>query len=245
MTTRYIVDHLNAGDLIGAGIPDAPIGDGLTYGRGGREWYPVLPLAGGRLTNTLVLPDGTVAEPSLAFGARDGTGMGRSGQALALSIQSQLLLAVFTTGAQFYQPLSMLNNRITAVADAAGAADALNLRSAEARYGHAPWTSFPVDPGWTDSSLRTRLVDGGASLQFDGYVGAPLPANARARLGVLPEDMRPTRMHRIPATLAGGINLVGLAVVEIGPDGMVWTTWTLDGTANTLLLSVNAIVAMD
>jgi hypothetical protein len=242
-TVRYILDDQNHDDyaLPGDAMPEAPI-DGLTYGRGGRGWYPVLPLNGGRMLGALELPEGTITAPSLAFGALDGTGMGRSGTALAIGVQGALLLAVFTTGAQFYQPLSMLNNRITTLGDATTATDALNLRTADARYAPGPWTDFPADPGYTLVTLRYRTVADG--LQLSGEVGAPLPAQARARMGVLPAGVRPARMQRFPATVAVGIN-VGMAAAEVLPDGSVWHQWTIGDAPNVGVLSMNAIIPLD
>jgi hypothetical protein len=93
-----------------------------------------LPLAGGTLTGPLQLPNGTATVPSLALGAADGTGFSRSGNALLVSAQGSFVLALFAGSAQFYGTLGMLNNPITQLADAANPADALNLRSGDARY---------------------------------------------------------------------------------------------------------------
>jgi hypothetical protein len=110
---------------------NADVIDGLL---GGLTPGPFLPLAGGTLSGALQLPSGTLAAPSLAFGAADGTGWSRNVNALSLGIQGTMTFAAFAGSAQFYGQLSMLNNRITLVADATAAGDAMNQRSGDARY---------------------------------------------------------------------------------------------------------------
>jgi hypothetical protein len=162
-------------------------------------------------------------------------------------VQGSALLAMFASGAQFYLPLNMLNNRITTIADATAAQDALNLRTGDARYvplAGVPWTAFPIDSGWTSVTLRYRVT--GTSLQLDGSASGPLGANARARLGVLPSTAWPASMHRVPAVVMVGTPAnVGAAMVEVGADGQVWTQWTIGDSANPSPLSVAAIVPLN
>jgi hypothetical protein len=93
-----------------------------------------LPLTGGALTGPLQLPNGTVAAPALQLGAADGTGLSRSANAIVMSVQGSTIFGTFAGAAQFYGTLSMLNNRITQVADATAATDGLNMRTGDARY---------------------------------------------------------------------------------------------------------------
>jgi hypothetical protein len=70
----------------GGGITDAPI-DGVQYGRQDAAWTPVvggatgdfLPLTGGTLTGPLLVADGAVAAPSVAFSSEPGFGWYRTG----------------------------------------------------------------------------------------------------------------------------------------------------------------------
>jgi hypothetical protein len=96
-----------------------------------------LQTTGGTMTGVLQTPNGTIANPSLALGAADGTGLSRAANTMVVSVQGSTVCAFFagaTASAQFYAPLIMLNNRITSVADATAATDALNQRSGDARY---------------------------------------------------------------------------------------------------------------
>ena len=116
-------------------IQEAPL-DGQIYGRQGSSasWLPALPITGGTLTGALNLPSGTLGAPALGFGAADGTGISRSGAALLFGVTNSPSLGLFPGGGQFYGPLNMLSNKITALADATAATDALNLRTGDARY---------------------------------------------------------------------------------------------------------------
>jgi hypothetical protein len=93
-----------------------------------------LPLIGGTLTGPLQVPNGTLAIPSLQIGAADGTGFNRSANTLSVSIQGTLSASFFAGSMQTYGQLYMLGNKIVQVADATAAADALNLRTGDARY---------------------------------------------------------------------------------------------------------------
>jgi hypothetical protein len=117
-------DHLNQ---------NADALDTIIYGIDTRP-LPFVQTAGDTMTGPLNLPNGTSANPSLAFGAVDGTGWSRSVNALVLSVQGATVLGTFAGSWQAYAPLSMLNNRITQLADATAAGDALNQRSGDARY---------------------------------------------------------------------------------------------------------------
>lgn len=86
------------------------------------------------LQGNVLLPSGTLATPPLQFGAADGTGISRSANALVVGVQNTMVLGMFAGSSQFYSPLSMLNNKITQLADATAAGDALNMRTGDARY---------------------------------------------------------------------------------------------------------------
>ena len=117
-----------------------------------------LPLTGGTLSGPLQLPNGTMAVPSLALGAADGTGFSRTANALVFGVQNSMVLAMFAGSAQFYASLGMLNNPITQLADAVNPGDALNMRSGDARYlplsggtltGPLTAPTMTVQPGWS------------------------------------------------------------------------------------------------
>ena len=114
--TTAVFDTINAGTLNATAL--------ATFSNG-------LSVTGG----SLGAPNGTSAAPGLAIGALDGTGLMRSGTAMVFGIQNAPNLAMFAGGtSQFYGPLAMLNNKITGLADATAAQDALNQRSGDARY---------------------------------------------------------------------------------------------------------------
>jgi hypothetical protein len=140
--------------------------DGQVYGRRGStvSWQAVLPLTGGTLTGPLVVPNGTAAAPGVQFGAADGTGISRASNALVFSVQGSTILGTFAGSAQFYGQLSMLNNKITQLADPTTGTDALNLRYADGRY--ATPLNIPL------ASTQPPLMDGTASPGSSGYWSA-------------------------------------------------------------------------
>jgi len=122
--------------------------NGPVSGVGGGNFVP---LDGSKpMTGALQLPDGTLAAPSLALGAVDGTGLSRSGASLSIGVQGTITLGLFAGTAQFYGPLSLLNNKIIQLSDATAATDALNLRTADARYipalGVTPLAQNDINP---------------------------------------------------------------------------------------------------
>jgi hypothetical protein len=51
-------------------------------------------------------------------------------------------------------------------------------------------------------------------------------------------------MQRVPAVVMVGVT-VAAALVEIEPDGAVWTQWTVGDTVNFQPMSVAAVIALD
>jgi hypothetical protein len=95
---------------------------------------------GDTMTGPLQVPVGTTIAPGLGLGAADGTGISRSANAVVISAQGTLIgafIAGSPAAAQFYTPIFMLNNRIQQLGDATAAADALNMRTGDARYALA------------------------------------------------------------------------------------------------------------
>jgi hypothetical protein len=131
-----------------ADFQDAP-SDGTLYGRLSATWARGLPLTGGTLSGNLQLPNGTLAAPSLAFGAADGTGFNRSANTVSVSIQGTMSASFFAGSMQTYGQLYMLGNKIVQLADATAAADALNLRTGDARYTLASGGPFVPIAGGT------------------------------------------------------------------------------------------------
>jgi hypothetical protein len=131
--------------------------DGQVYGRRGStvSWQAVLPITGGTLSGPLVVPNGTIAAPGLQLGAADGTGISRAANALVFSVQGSTIFGTFAGAAQFYGPLAMLGNKITQLADATAATDALNMRVADGRY--ATPANIPL------ASTQPPLMDSAAS----------------------------------------------------------------------------------
>jgi hypothetical protein len=117
-------------------VPCDPIGDAWRGPQGppGVDGVGGLPLEGGQLSGPLNLPNGTLATPSLQIGAADGTGLSRAGANISVGIQGALSASFFANSMQSYGQLYMLNNKIVQLADATAATDALNMRTADARY---------------------------------------------------------------------------------------------------------------
>ena len=158
---------------------------------------PFLPIAGGTLTGNLGVPNGTSVAPSVALGAADGTGLSRSANFALITAQASFVCAFGAAASQFYTPLSLLNNKITQLGDATAAADALNLRTGDARYmasGAGPYaplaspalTGTPTAPtpapGTSNTTLATTAFVTNAAFApvnsplFTGDPRAPTPS---------------------------------------------------------------------
>jgi hypothetical protein len=101
------------------------------------------------------------------------------------------------------------------------------------------WQGFLPDPGWTNVTLRYRRVHSG--LQIEGAASAPLPANATARIGIMPEGFRPVRQQSVPIVCGDPLLTTGFAILRIDPNGEVWTRWSIANGS----MAVSAIVALD
>ena len=114
------------------------------------------------------------------------------------------------------------------------------------RSAAVPWYNFEPDPGWTGNTIRYRIMNIGAAstLQVIGDIQAPLGAQSRARVGILPTGFRPARNYRVAGVVLAGVTY-GWSEWDIGPDGYVWTVWGVGSSTNTCTGSVNAIVPMD
>jgi Pectate lyase superfamily protein len=176
----------------------------------------------------LVVPIGSITTPSLALGAADGTGLSRQSNTLVVGVQGQPALAVFGTGSQFYAPVSLLNNRITALGDPAAATDALNQRSGDARYLNVTATG-----GTTPRSLPDRFADV-INVKDYGATGrgvADDTAAIQAALNAIPAGGAavyfPTGVYLISAPLI--VPLTGLSLngidngIKLYGDGMGFT----------------------
>lgn len=117
------------------------------------------------------------------------------------------------------------------------------------RAAAAVWIDFTPDPGWVDNTIRARVLNigGSSTLQVIGDIAAPLAANARARVGVLPQGYRPARTYRTCGTVLGGPSGLtwAYAIWEITPNGEVWTVWGVGSSTANSTSSINAILPMD
>ncbi|HEX3451273.1 MAG TPA: hypothetical protein VHS97_23670 [Isosphaeraceae bacterium] len=117
------------------------------------------------------------------------------------------------------------------------------------RAAAAAWVDFIPDPGWVDNSIRARIMNIGLSstLQVIGDISAPLPANQKARVGILPEGYRPARTYRTSGAVVGGPTGItwAYAIWEITATGEVWTVWGIGSSPANSTGSINAIVPMD
>jgi hypothetical protein len=254
LIVRQVLDDQNHDDLVGGhpggpggeGIPEPPV-TGLTYGRGGGVWSPVLDLAttqAQQIQGPIITASGTINAPGLMIGSND-TGFWRSGQLLYLSGGVEAQMMAWMPGLTVsWNPINMGGQVINTLGDGVAAQDALNLRTGDRLYGTGPWVNFVPDPGWTSNTIRHRLIDGARSLQVAGDIQAPLPVNARARVGILSEGYRPARNYRLPGVCSLGVNF-GWAMWEISMNGEVWTVWSLGNPPEIGAGSINAMIPMD
>lgn len=116
-------------------IPEAP-SDGNYYGRHDFGWSPVLAIEGGTMEGPLIATSGTgLTSVGLAIGD-PATGFYRVSNTMAIVAAGELA-AQFLGGpreAMFIYKLNAATNPISNVGDPIGPADALNLRTADARY---------------------------------------------------------------------------------------------------------------
>jgi hypothetical protein len=104
------------------------------------------------VAGSLSLPNGSSLAPALQIGAADGTGFWRApGNIVGLVVSGAFVAAFAPALAQFYQPLNMLTNRIQQLGDATTATDALNMRTADARYA-------PITLADEVAALRAELT---------------------------------------------------------------------------------------
>jgi hypothetical protein len=104
------------------------------------------------------------------------------------------------------------------------------------------WSDFIPDPGWLNSTFRYRITRLG--LQFAGAIQAPLPANARARMGVLPVEARPARNFGTSGGCLFGV-AYGWSMWEFDVTGAIWTYWSLGEAGNNGTAWLNTIVPLD
>jgi hypothetical protein len=180
-----------------------------------------LRLAGGTLSGPLQLPNGTLAVPSLALGAADGTGISRSANAIVIGVTNSISLGIFAGSAQFYTPLGMLNNKITQLGDATVATDALNLRTGDARYA-AIGGGSGISDAPNDGTLYGRQSGAWARVPFSALTGvatyAQLPAAVQQVPISFPFSGKPgaSAVVNVPMAFAVTIpaNLAGTVVYD-------------------------------
>jgi hypothetical protein len=114
------------------------------------------------------------------------------------------------------------------------------------RGAAAPWFPFEPDPGWMNNTIRYRLMNIGlaSTLQLIGDIQAPLPSQARARVGVLPAGFRPAYNYSTAGVVMSGLTY-SWARFEVSVNGEVWTVWGTGSSDITSTGSINAIVPMD
>jgi hypothetical protein len=168
---------------------------------------PFLPIDGSvPMTGPLQLPSGSATAPALQLGDADGTGFWRApGNVVGLGVAGSFIAAFAPGLAQFYQPVNMLTNRIQQLGDATAATDALNMRTADARY-------LPVSGGTLSGPLIApglyATADQGLALYDDGAGNQKLQFQPGWALSFDPDD-----------GLSWVVN--GSYVVSIGDDGTI------------------------
>jgi hypothetical protein len=114
------------------------------------------------------------------------------------------------------------------------------------RPAAARWYDFEPDPGWTGNTIRYRIMNigGDSTLQVIGSIQAPLTAQARARVGVLPTGFRPAQNYSVAGTMLSSLTY-SWSLWELGPTGELWTVWGIGSSGTTSTASINAILPLD
>lgn len=95
---------------------------------------PYLRKDGGQMTGPLITAPGTgITNPGLAIGD-NATGFYRVSNVLAVTLSGQMIMQWFVDNLMFTVPVNMAIQRIYNLADPTAPQDALNLRTADARY---------------------------------------------------------------------------------------------------------------
>jgi hypothetical protein len=124
-------------------------------------------------TGTLSLINGSSLAPALQLGTADGTGFWRApSNIVALGVAGSFIGAFSPALSQFYTPLSLLTNKIQQLGDATAATDALNMRTADARY--APFSAVKSANNSQSSSYALLATDLGATVTFTGSTASTI-----------------------------------------------------------------------
>jgi hypothetical protein len=141
------IPWISMDDVLVNYVPEVPVGQGM-YARsrsgGTTGWTDLagvfapagnyLDRSGGQMTGALISAPGTgLTNPGLAVGD-NATGFWRSGTTLVLSVSGSFIQQYLPDMVQMNVPIMMAGQKITSLADATAAQDALNLRTADARY---------------------------------------------------------------------------------------------------------------
>jgi hypothetical protein len=143
------ITWISLDDILANFVTEVPIG-AAAYARvrlndGDTGWTDIsqlyLPRAGGQMTGPLIAATGTgLTNPGLAIGD-NATGFWRSGNVVVTSVSGAFVQQWLADMVQMAVPIMMGGQKITSLDDATAPQDALNLRTADARYGGALQTT--------------------------------------------------------------------------------------------------------
>jgi hypothetical protein len=85
---------------------------------------------------------------------------------------------------------------------------------------NGPWVPFISEPGWTNNTLRHRLILNGSSVQFEGRISGAVGGSSGATIGILAPGYRPPAGRNFIVCVNGGIDIYP-AMLEIFPTGQV------------------------
>jgi hypothetical protein len=162
------VTWISMDDVLVNYVPEVPPGQG-TYARarnagdGSTGWTDLtgvyLPRAGGNMTGPFIsVAGGSLTNCGLAIGD-NATGFYRSGNIVVMSVSGSFVGQFLVDMVQMAVPIMMNNAKITSVADATAAQDALNLRTADARYASAG-DFLPLSGGTMTGTLISKPGSG-------------------------------------------------------------------------------------
>jgi hypothetical protein len=138
-----------------------------------------LPRAGGQMSGPLIATSGgSLTNMGLAFGD-NATGFYRTGNILVIGVSGAFIGQWLTNMMQLNVPLMMGGQRVMSVADATAVDDALNQRTADARYlprsGGTLTGTLTTVPGTGQNALGLGVGDGNTGFYRNGPgVGADL-----------------------------------------------------------------------
>jgi hypothetical protein len=182
--------------------------------------------AGGQMTGPLITRDGgSAANPGIAIG-ENSTGFyrtGGTGGLLVTTVSGQIVAQIQPTIAAYFVPLNLTNQILSAVGDPANATDALNLRTADARYERIGGGGdfLPISGGTLTGTLTTQAGTGAHDLGVaigESATGLYRQGTALALMALGFPLMLLTETRSV--SINGPLNMSGNVIANIDDPGL-------------------------